>query len=78
MNFQSTLSLYGVEPKELSKMDYGRALNVKYLGLLKRKKELANDLFECVNYTKAVEIQVDFKKIMKAIDLVKLQIEEIK
>ena len=74
----STLELYGVNPKELANMPYKDALKVKLEGLWGRKKSLADELYRCTDGISASRIQDNLRRVMKAIDLVELQIEEIK
>ena len=74
---QDTQTLYGVDPAELAKMPYGKALQSLKAGLLNRKKELADKLFLCREYKEASAIQSDIRKIMKAMDINDLRIEEI-
>ena len=41
----TTEEIYGVSPVELAKMTYEEALLVKMAGLIKRKKEITDELF---------------------------------
>ncbi len=76
--FLSTQELYGVEPKELADMKYKDALEVMRTGLWERKKVLVDSLFATTDSDIASQLQDAFRKVMKAIDLMDLKIEEIK
>jgi len=76
--FQSTEELYGVNPKVLAKMPYDEALLVMSAGLWKRKRKLADELFECQDSEESSRLQDDFRKVTKAIALNELKIEELK
>ncbi len=77
-NLQSTLDLYGVEPKELADMPYKEALVLMKIGLWKRKRELADEIFKATDGDMASILQDALRKVMKAIDLTDLRLEEIK
>ena len=72
-----TMELYGVDPADLAEMKYGDALQALRVGLINRKKELADKLFLCREYKEASAIQSDIRKVMKAMDINDLRIEEI-
>lgn len=76
--FDSTVELYGVNPKVLAEMKYKDALQVMYKGLWKRKRKIADLLFEEKEHDVAVKLQDDLRKVTKAIALTDLKIEEIK
>ncbi len=76
-NLQSTLDLYGVEPKELADMKYADALQLMRVGLWKRKRELATAIYEATDGDIASLLQDDLRKVMKAIDLTDLRLDEI-
>lgn len=74
----STLELYGVEPKKLAEMSYKDALKVMHDGLWNRKKVLADAMFAATNGDEASKVQDDFRKVLKAIELTDLRLEEIR
>lgn len=77
--FDSTEELYGVSPKVLANMTYKNALETKKQGLLKRKRRVADEMFLATDYdTEVAPLQVSLKKVTKALQLVDLQLEEIK
>ena len=76
--FLSTEALYGVPPKELGDMLYKDALQVMKAGLWNRKRILADELFASTDGDEASAIQEAHKKVLKAIDLTDLRIEELK
>ena len=76
--FQSTQALYGVDPMVLSKMSYEDALALMLAGLWKRKREKADAIFAATDGDEASLLQDELRKIMKAIELTDLKIEEIK
>ena len=78
MNFQSTQQLYGVDPHVLAEMPYKEALLLMNKGLWKRKRELADALFQATTGDEASAIQNEFRKVLKAISLTDLRLEEIK
>ena len=73
----STEELYGVKPSELADMTYRAALTLMRVGLWKRKKELAMAIYEATEGDVASELQDALRKVMKAIDLTDLRLEEI-
>ncbi len=74
---QSTEELYGVNPEELANLRYADALQLMRLGLWKRKKELAMAIYEATEGDVASELQDALRKVMKAIDLTDLRLEEL-
>ncbi len=74
----STQKLYGVDPKTLANMLYKDALVLMRVGLWKRKKELAMAIYEATDGDVASELQDALRKVMKAIDLTDLRLDEIK
>ena len=74
--FQSTEQLYGVSPTELAEMKYKDALLLMRKGLIKRKGELSDAMFKMYEYDPDIEMQM--KKVIKAIKLTDLRIDEIK
>ncbi len=73
----STEELYGIKPTELADLRYADALQLMRLGLWKRKKELAMAIYEATEGDVASELQDALRKVMKAIDLTDLRLEEI-
>ncbi len=74
----STQELYGVNPKTLADMKYSNALKVMKAGLWKRKRKIADDIFAATNGDTASTLQDDLRKVMKAIDITELRINEIR
>ena len=73
----STLELYGVDPKELADMRYEDALYLMRDKIWERKRNLADELYQCTDGITASRIQHDITRAMKAIELTDLRIEEI-
>lgn len=74
----STLELYGVAPEKLADMSYREALNIMHAGLWVRKGELTEALFATTDGDVASEIQNEYRKVLKAINITDLRIDEIK
>ena len=74
--FQGTKALYGVEPSELAEIKYKDALLLMRKGLMKRKGELSDAMFAMYEYDP--EIEMEMKRIIKAIKLTDLRLNEIK
>ena len=72
----STKALYGVDPSELAEMKYKDALLLMRKGLIKRKGELSDAMFQMYEYDP--EIEMEMKRVIKAIMLTDLRLDEIK
>ena len=76
--FQSSSELYGIDPKILAKKPYDEALLIMGAGLWKRKRKLADELFECTDGEESSRLQNEMRKVTKAIALNDMKIEELK
>jgi len=82
INFASTEEVYGVNPKELANMTYKEALERKLEYVKRSLRETAYDIYSAygdnsVGYEEYSAANLKYKRLVKALELVELQLSEL-